>query len=56
MLVRDATCQDTYEPPYLARSTSGSSLDDASAKDKKISKYITTICFAQFTPFLKNHW
>ena len=40
MLVWDATCQDSFEPSYLARSTSGSSLDTASAEDKKISKYL----------------
>ena len=39
MLVWDATCQDTFEPSYLARLTSGSSLVAASAEDKKISKY-----------------
>ena len=39
MLVWDATCRDTFEPLYLARSTSGSSLVAASAEDKKISKY-----------------
>ena len=60
MLVWDATCRDTFEPSHLARSTSGSSLVAASAEDKKISKYEyldhTVICFAQFTPFLKNLW
>ena len=39
MLVWDATCRDTFELLYLARSTSGSSLVAASAEDKEISKY-----------------
>ena len=39
MLVWDAICQDTFEPSYLARSTSGSSLVATSAENKKISKY-----------------